>query len=666
MVRQTLRDLPVGLVQTYERILLKISKSPLAKREFALRVFRWTVCSRRPMKAEELQEAVAFESSDRYWDSDKIPDENLMIETCRGLLVRDEEDRTVRFAHHTVQQYLLSAPTVRPPEGLAFSITPRPEAETFVGQVCVTYLCFSDFETQIALRTPNVKIEPVGVLKEGGLVRMPAALGIGKLLTEIPYRLLGGKPTAAPLNIDYSAHLGSKTQKPPPVHSSLRQKYRLLEYIIEHWMDHTRELNPALDARFRNLVLHKTLSFEFRPWGPNRHFGPHGCASCHDHVKSEELPYMSLFHYSAQVGHWNLMESLVADYCQHEVPLNETLLIASRHGQELIVQNLMQRFKFDISDGRAVYVAVAAGHTEVVRCFLIFSERWAEINFHESIHNAAEHGRLKILRILNTNRIGLKDRARQGFLLRSLCSLDTEGDSPLHKAARNGHSAVVELILEHFSEPDPRNPSLERSVDSANSEGFTALHLAARGGHLKVIRDLSNHWAVLDRERRADDEWTALHFAAAEGHKAVVEFLLQKGANDYVKAKDGTMPIQLAIKGGHVGAARALLRHLGGKRSLSIYRPDEFIALIEATDGEEKEPVLCAFLCAVLDPISDSDIWYLRDVLETAKYMMYNRTVDLLTSLLQELSLDRVTEERLTQESHLLKTSHSPSTSWLD
>ena len=184
MIREILQDLPVGLAQTYERILIKISNGPLPKQEIALRAFRWTVCSRRPMKADELQEAVAFDSSDMSWDRDKIPDENLMIETCRGLLVRDKGNRTVRFAHHTVQQYLLSAPAVRD----HFLVSPRSEAEAFVGQVCVAYLCFSDFETQVALRTPNPRIESLSVLKSGGPVRIPAVLGISKSLLDIPYR----------------------------------------------------------------------------------------------------------------------------------------------------------------------------------------------------------------------------------------------------------------------------------------------------------------------------------------------------------------------------------------------------------------------------------------------------------------------------------------------
>ncbi len=253
MIQQTLRNLPVGLIETYERILLKISKSPLAKQDIALRVFNWIFCARRPMKADELQEAVAFEISDKFWERDKIPDENLMIETCRGLLIRDEVDRTVRFAHHTVQQYLLSAPVIRTQEGARFPISPRSEAEAFVGKVCVTYLCFSDFETQITRRTPNVHPEDLGVLRTGGPVGIPTVLGIGKSLLQIPYRLLGGTSTTTPLKIDYSKYLAPDTRTRPQAPSDLPTKYRLLEYIVEYWMDHTKDLEPALDSKLRHL-----------------------------------------------------------------------------------------------------------------------------------------------------------------------------------------------------------------------------------------------------------------------------------------------------------------------------------------------------------------------------------------------------------------------------
>ena len=485
MIRQTLRDLPVGLVRTYERILLKISKSALAKQDIALKAFRWIVCSRRPMKAEELQEAVAFERSDTSWDSDKIPDENLMIETCRGLLVRDEEDRTVRFAHHTVQQYLLSAPAITTEAGSHFLISPRSEAEAFVGQVCVTYLYFSDFETQVTLRTPDVHLEPLGVLKAGGPAMIPTVLGMGKSLLEIPYRILGGRSTTVPLNIDYSKYLTLNTQKRPQVPSALMEKYRLLEYVIENWVDHTKELEPALDAKFRRLAMHKTLSFEFRPWGPNQHFGPYGCVSCSEPTAGKDLPFMSLFHYSAQVGHWRLMGSLVAEYCQHEVPFDETLLIACREGQDLIVRNLMSTMAFNISDGRAINIVAAAGHADILTYLLNFNQN--------AINDGREHLSYNIV-----------DNA----------------SSLLYLAATNGHENVIDAICNHCRQSDPAFLDAVHINKRDGRTGDTALLSAVRGGHANVVRSL------LARGADIKADWsTAIHIATEYGHPEISRML---------------------------------------------------------------------------------------------------------------------------------------------
>ena len=688
MIRQTLRDLPVGLVQTYERIMLKINQSPLPKQEIALRAFRWTVCSRRPMKAEELQEAVAFDSSDMSWDRDKIPDENLMIETCRGLLVRDKEDRTVRFAHHTVQQYLLSAPEIRSREVSRLLVSSRSEAEAYIGQVCVTYLHFSDFETQVALRTPNVHFEPLGVLKAGGAVSIPAVLGIGKSLLEIPYRLLRGKSHTAPLDIDYSKYLTPNTQKRSQTPSNLIDKYRLLEYIVEYWIYHTQELESTLDAKLRHLVMHKTLSFEFRPWGSNQHFGPYGCVSCPDPTKAKHLPFVSLFHYAARVGHWSLMEDLVADYCQHEHPFNETLLIACRQGQDRIVQGLMRKITHDFSDGRAVNVAAAAGHGTVLKRILdtkdgrgassyglnanassllnsaatnghenvvdiifnscdlaiagyineldehtgrtaLFS---AVMNGHENtirkllargaalmahgntaLHVAAEYGHQGILRMLlelgakdyvvdghaHTHEFAYEGGTKGTYPQSMLYFFDGKGDTPLHKAATEGHSAVVKLIVKDFG---------LAGCNSPNKEGCRALHLAARGGHLEVLKILvdsgasveatSPYWASYPR-------WTAFQFAAAEGHAAVLEWLLKNGANPDVDSQSCTRALNFAVSGGHEGLVRALLnfeRDKSGSRSLDV----EMVGLIE-TAAKGGHTAVVHELLDFIDVLNDNE-----------------------------------------------------------
>ena len=729
MIRQILQDLPDGLVQTYERILLKISKTSLAKQELALRVFKWTICARRPMKTEELQEAVAFEFSDSCWNKEKIPDGNLMIETCRGLLVRDKEDGTVRFAHHTVQQYLLTAPSIKARQHFhvpPFRVSPCSEAEAFVGQICITYLCFSDFETQIIRRAPTLQHGPLDIDKVGGPVRIPNALGIGKAVTEIPYRFSGGKPTKARLAINYSRHLPRITRPQPQVPSDIMKKYRLLTYVVEYWIEHTKELE--LGRKFRNLVMYKSLSCEFRPWGLNRHFGLYGCTSCPDPSKPEELPFMSLFHYAAEVGHWGLMEPLVAEYCQHEVPVHETLLIACNRGQDGIVRKLIDTIDFDLSDGHVVNAAVAAGHAQVLRsllnlihspkhfsrkssfydfpkhavsllnlaatngheevmdCILAFHEinfaqcqnsrlldledvhtgrtalSSAVVNGHERIargllakgakieangttaaHFAAEYGQQDMLRMLmiitfetkndGTIDIDNEDGTNPWLYMIPLAYFDRQVEIPLHKAAKNGHTAVVEMIhgfWVRFSSEDAR-----RHINLKNGDGYTPLNLAARGGHLDILIFLLEHGASLT-ETTHHEGWTALHSAAAMGHEAVVQSLLRYGAIPELRAKDGSSAFELAVCRDQAGVVRAFL----GACSLDMLTPhlDEYrgIAAVIETAVENKRRAVLRVLLE--EGVAIYGKFYVEKVLLQAKHEGRHGAAIELTALLKERS----------------------------
>lgn len=105
-IRQILEHLPEGLYDTYTRIVMKIAKTK--SRSTVLKIMMWMVCARRPLRVEELQEAVAFDTPDKRWNSGKIPDGDKIMKSCHGLVIRDTDDGKVRLAHHTVQQYLVS------------------------------------------------------------------------------------------------------------------------------------------------------------------------------------------------------------------------------------------------------------------------------------------------------------------------------------------------------------------------------------------------------------------------------------------------------------------------------------------------------------------------------------------------------------------------------
>jgi hypothetical protein len=75
-IKETLRNLPRGMAETYTRVLKKIGGSR-TNMALAQRVFKWIVCAKRPLLITELREAVAFGTADRSWDAEKIPEASL-------------------------------------------------------------------------------------------------------------------------------------------------------------------------------------------------------------------------------------------------------------------------------------------------------------------------------------------------------------------------------------------------------------------------------------------------------------------------------------------------------------------------------------------------------------------------------------------------------------
>ncbi|KAK3783323.1 hypothetical protein RRG08_044332 [Elysia crispata] len=94
---------------------------------------------------------------------------------------------------------------------------------------------------------------------------------------------------------------------------------------------------------------------------------------------------------------------------------------------------------------------------------------------------------------------------------------DESGESPLHMAAAEGYTPIVNILLQRGA------------VISKSKKMNTALHLAAAGGHIPCVHSLlSVHQDLLDIEDI--DGNTALHLAAANGHAITVSLLLRAGA----------------------------------------------------------------------------------------------------------------------------------------
>ena len=206
-IRQILENLPRGLDETYQRIVQKAATS--LNYIHVQRALHWVACSRRPLKVAELREAAAFETTDKCWDAEKLPHVDKLFQSCHGLLVR-EQDSSVRFAHHTVRQYLLSPGILHSRSYLSQDVVGNilrftaSEANATVAQMCATYLSFSDFESALVTTEEQRNVTINTVFRKGGPVAIPATLGIDRYKYSIPYRFFGGNSNLKVPNVDFA------------------------------------------------------------------------------------------------------------------------------------------------------------------------------------------------------------------------------------------------------------------------------------------------------------------------------------------------------------------------------------------------------------------------------------------------------------------------------
>ena len=77
-------------------------------------------------------------------------------------------------------------------------------------------------------------------------------------------------------------------------------------------------------------------------------------------------------------------------------------------------------------------------------------------------------------------------------------------------------------------------------MNCTNSDGFTPLHLAASEGHAQLIEILVKFKAQVDA--RTNNFRTPLHIACLRGNLSVVQSLVQHGADVNAKDIDGNTP----------------------------------------------------------------------------------------------------------------------------
>jgi ankyrin repeat protein len=143
------------------------------------------------------------------------------------------------------------------------------------------------------------------------------------------------------------------------------------------------------------------------------------------------------------------------------------------------------------------------------------------------------------------------------------------GATPLMRAARSGDATVMRLLLEKGADPKLTTNDGNNALMFAAGVGYRDKYTRGTDADaleaLKVMIE-----AGLDIRATNGKAETALHGAASRGADAVVQFLVDNGADINAKTKTGYTPLDAAIGKGTMGlpvprdSTIALLKKLGG------------------------------------------------------------------------------------------------------
>ncbi|KAI9878518.1 MAG: hypothetical protein M1830_000699 [Pleopsidium flavum] len=139
-LRRALKTLPKTLDDTYDRILTSIEEG---HRENAHAVLQWLTFSARPLRLEEVAEAVAVKPGCGLdFVENRLFDPYEILTICSSLVTISDESSEIRLAHYSVKEYLTSERVLSGPASAfaTFEISTNRD----LTELCLTYLSLFD------------------------------------------------------------------------------------------------------------------------------------------------------------------------------------------------------------------------------------------------------------------------------------------------------------------------------------------------------------------------------------------------------------------------------------------------------------------------------------------------------------------------------------------
>lgn len=566
-LKSALHSLPEGLEKTYDEVWHRIKAQNPDDAELAARVIYWVFHASRPLTIAEIQHALAVEPGDTFLDEDNIPNEEVLVSVCAGIILVQRESDTLSLVHYTTQEYFERR-----------GVEHFPSAQQEILRSCLTYLMFDEFNSGPCKTDEEMESR----LEDKPFLRYAA-------------KFWGYHAQGQPEESEESLILNFLSQDPKV--SSSNQIRCLRNGNFENYTQYFPRNVSALWVtsyfglcRIARLQLDKGADIIV-----NEKFTlqPLDMAAFRGHDKFVRLlldykPDQSLdsaLHQAAFNGHEAVVRVLLQSGAVIDAPdeLGMTALhLASQMGYENVTRLLLER-KANVflktSHGRStVYLAARSGMGAVVETLLqhgkLYKYKYETEVYASALHIAMTKKQDHVVRVLMENLDCFEEEDRQGRTL-------------LHHACARGTLELVDRLLSRGLDP--------RILDKQKRTG---LHHAASAASAKSLIRLLEEG--LDPNQTDIDHWTPLHWAARAGREANVSILLKASGEQKKPSLSKWDPKTLAICHGHFRVAKllrsgdeTLMQHRRGTSSTEEAQEDRPLSrLVQlSTDIDRKDIV---------------------------------------------------------------------------
>lgn len=519
-LKESLQRLPKDLDKTYDDALERIKQQDSRKRARADQVLMLISCAKRPLKLEEIRQALSIRRGDTFLDPEALPKTDSLISTCCGLVVVEDGSQIVKLVHYTTEEYFKRK----------LQCYRSPEAHGYFASILITYLSFKTFAT----------------------------FSLDKAIEEVMTQVEARTPNT-PINWSEEQHAINTYVE------SVTESNVLVRYAAENWGHHTRDALTTIEessgsciaatgrrsSEVTNLRSLKQMIQDFLETEHNV-----ACANeVFRHVK------------------WQLNDPNLS--WQGRCPTNLTSLhiVASFGIQSLVEYYLDQGAQIDARDSMgmtALHYAAGYGHIEVVRLLLDsgatigIRDQWG----YSPLARAVRRNEVSVSRLL------LENGSDPGFT-------SYDGESTISIAADRGHEEVLELLADRGTDHVRRDQLIRETLLRAAGLGrdgivrllvrgrekwniskqnlAEAMTKAASEGYVTIMKTLLEAGVDVSSPLSLGKE--SLREAAMWGHSEATQLLLTAGADANLMTGTGDYPLHAAARSGWVGTVALLLEN---------------------------------------------------------------------------------------------------------